>query len=309
MARLTDEWNNCYTGAHQKVSPEEFRKTFCDVCMNPSCQNSKGVGTAWARRMATQADELLNNPNFADPNDPEFRQIREMDFESMIQEALAIHISEQRGDWSVPDTADIGREAAKLVGATAPDRFLAKRPEPAPPEKLVDEQTVTGLDGKPVERPPKVRGLNETLVTFDDPQPEWTPQGQWKVRGDSGKTWEVRYWGDGGWECTCPSHEEPCKHVRRISQRMSRAPQPPDPTPTPQEAPRLPELPPGAAPPPLRLSAPNTRQPQAGIMVGGGPPPRPEPEEDPWAPPPAPVKTVKVGGRVSFGSGKKKGKR
>ena len=115
MARQPEDlWDGCYEGDHRKMAPEQFKQVFCDNCMNAGCTHSKGVGTGWVKRMMTQEDRLLNNPQFADPNDPRFRDIAGIDFEDMLREALAIEISEKKGDWSAPTEAEIGQAAAEL---------------------------------------------------------------------------------------------------------------------------------------------------------------------------------------------------
>ena len=283
---MRDDWNLCYAGQYAREhTPETFRQTFCDVCLNAACKNSKGTGTQWARRMANQAELLLNNPNFANPDDPSFDAIRKMDFQSMLHKALAIHVSEQRGDWSVPTEQEIGQVAAGLVGMK-PVGF--KMPEE--PEKLV------GPDGKPL------------VAEEPEPLPEVVPTGQWRIKGSGTNIYDVTQWHD-RWECSCPSREDPCKHILNVQGRLKRAPKVTQEEEPVRQAPTPPPTHPSdSAPPTLLVKAFNTNLPDGGLMIGGGPPPPPEPEPDPWAAPPKPIKTVPVGGRVRFGSGKRKKK-
>jgi hypothetical protein len=344
---LPDLWNTCYEGEHRsKKSPEAFKKQFCDVCMNSGCRNSKGSTMSWSERMRTQAELLLHNPRFSDPNDPNFAAIRGMNFEDKLREALAIEVSIQKGDWSIPTEAEIGRAAAEMVGILPPSGFKDQT-------KLVDEVRTTGLDGQlnapqvptpmggePDEDewddvgPPPVdengrRYLSETwtaelepdeavYAAVDAPEPE-----SWRIRGDSGTIYEVSLTPAGEWGCTCPSRENPCKHARYVAGRLKRSPEPstvPPTTSAPKEEPPVPPRPPplpkgmseGAPPPAYRPKdgQVNTRMPSEGVMVGGGSPTPPAPlqEADPWAPPPAKPKEriIPVGGRVILGGGNKK---
>jgi hypothetical protein len=335
---IPDLWDTCYDGEAQKIiSPKDFRDQFCSQCLNAGCRNSRAAGSKWVQRMLTQEDILLNNPRFADPNDPQFAEIRGMDFQDMIRQALAIEVSTRKGDWSVPTDAEIGAAAAEMVGMIPPPSgFKAPEPEPEPepaeepqpPERLVDEVetydlgrelpegsilaatepvgTIPPPDVKALmEEPPKLRGQTEEVVMLDDEQgPVEEPEGKWRIRGDSGTIYDVTLWGDGSWECSCPSRENPCKHARDIATKLSRAPAPSTP-PEPEKPPQNPTRPTSgpAGFVPRRM---NTEAPAGGVMIGGGEPPPPAPEHDPWAPPPTKPKerVIPVGGRVSF---KKKG--
>lgn len=299
---LPDLWSKCYDGEQrQRVSPEEFRSQFCDNCMNGGCRNSKASKTTWSERISTQADRLLHNPQFSDPRDPRYREYAEMQFVNKLREALAIEVSTRKGDWTPVTEEEIGRAAAEMVGMVPPSGFQAP--------KLVDEVTTTGLDGKEQAPPP--------AQSAPPPEPEVPPEppeeleGKWVLRGDSGNLYTVTLTKAGDWGCTCPSREVPCKHARDIQQKLRRA------APEAPKAPEAPPLPPGL--PPVQGNAPepfsprdgrvNTGAPTQGIMIGGGPPPAPEPEVDPWAPAPAKPKerVMPVGGRVTFGARKKKG--
>ena len=133
---------------------------------------------------------------------------------------------------------------------------------------------------------------------LDDLQ-DLQPEGQWRVRGDTGKLYDVTLKHDGEGECSCPSRENPCKHARDIELKLARAPAAPaGPPPNPTRPPPGPTFQPRAM---------NTTLSNAGVMIGGERPPAPAPAADPWAAPPTkPVeRTIPVGGRVTFGSGKK----
>ena len=119
---LPDLWDNCYEGEHRRLkSPEDFRAEFCGACMNAGCRNSRSSESKWSRRIRTQEDRLLVNPRFADENAAQRLGI--VDFEDTLRQALALEVSTQKGDWSVPTDAEIGRAAAEMVGMVAPTGF------------------------------------------------------------------------------------------------------------------------------------------------------------------------------------------
>lgn len=345
---LPDLWDECYTGEHRKhLAPEQFKQMFCGICLNHGCQNSRGAGTLWSRRMQTQEDRLLNNPNFADASAG--IRLGLPDFKDLFREALAIEISDRKGDWEPVTEAEIGQAAAELLGVIPPSGFQKPEPEPEPKpltakEVIVllrgasDLETLDSLlpEGEKRRTVLNIYKVMQAKLTPPDPVPDAPPsttlipdtlqnaegapdekevsppedrtltereiEGQWKMRGTTpaadGKkpTYEVILYADGEWSCSCPSRENPCKHARDIAGRLAAAPEPSpmveNPT-RPAQAPRPPQ--------PLQM---NTRQPVGGVMVGGGSPPV---EEDPWAVPDKPKdRVIGVGGRVTFGSGKKK---
>jgi hypothetical protein len=294
--QLPDLFDGCYDGEHRKLlAPEQFKQMFCEVCMNVGCRNSRGAGSKWNQRMMTQEDRLLNNPDFAPDMTAEIMGLP--DFQNMIQDALRIEISTQRGDWEPVTDADVGRAAAEMMGVVPPSGFQTQRdltPDPKPPEAPELPEP------PPTPEPP---AYGQATPPVDTTVTEEPVEGRWRVRGDTpdenGKprTYTVTLHGDGGWSCDCPSRENPCKHSRYIQARLapkeSEVPKP-DPV-RPQPAPRRAPFP----------SAMNTNQPQGGVMVGGGSPPPPEPA-DPWAAPTGPkMRKIGVGGRVTFGSSKK----
>jgi hypothetical protein len=132
------------------MTSDQFGQTFCRVCLNPECQRSSVDGSAWAQRIATQEERLLIRPNFADPNDPQYRDITRLDFRSMFREALAVEIADRRNDWSIPTDADIAQEAAKVVEALPPT------PPPPPEDGIVFRTRIQSASG------------NEYEVTLND---------------------------------------------------------------------------------------------------------------------------------------------
>jgi hypothetical protein len=207
------------------------------------------------------------------------------DFQDRIREALVLEISAQRGDWEVVSEAEVGQAAAEMLGMTQPAGFQQQEP----------------LDPTASENPEATSENPEVKPESDGTEPigHWRMKGTGKDADGKRVIYDVTQYEDGHWECTCPSRQNPCKHVREIDLKLSRAPQeaPPS-TPPPAPVPRQ------TAPSSFMGRGMNTATPSGGIMVGGA---APEPESDPWAPPEKKdERVVEVGGRVTFGSRKKK---
>lgn len=100
-----DFFGECTIGS--KMPHKEFEQRFCRVCKNQECARAGWGESQWVQRMNTQVDRLLENPQFADPRDPQYQHIREHDFPDLLREAIRVEIIEQKGDWSIPDEVDV----------------------------------------------------------------------------------------------------------------------------------------------------------------------------------------------------------
>jgi hypothetical protein len=272
--------------------------------------------------MASQEENLLTNPRFADPKDPNFAGIRSVGWENALREALAIEVSTRKGDWSVATESEIGQAAAEMVGIIPPS-FIT--PEPVTAEPVEEEPKERPLTAKEVilqmrnvksleelqrvlpegeARKGVLRAFESRKKALAEPEPSAEDiEGKWKVRGDTKKdggfsTYEVTLYANGKWECTCPSRQNPCKHATDLSMRIANAPiEAPAPVETSVPTPPL------TKPPPQFRPTRNTATPNEGIMVGGGSPPPPS-DSDSWEPKKKTPKDriIGVGGTVRFGS-------
>jgi hypothetical protein len=310
-------WNECYDGQAQRtLPPDDFRKSFCHFCRNVECSLALAGKTQWQARMDSQVDRLLENPEFADLNDPKYRFIRGIDFPDMLRQAMALEISAQRGDWEVPSQGD-----AMQLAATG--QVVMPEPEPPPVETPEPEEPDTPDE-------PADEGLQQRILW------EGNIKGEKGKKGEKGQTYRVLLMAlpnaEPTWSCTCKSFEYQrdgdglCKHIRmvldQIAPRMQVAEDPePEPQPLPPAAPPEP-------PPPVQRAAPvptprnavaepgpratpfiprmvNTPSPSEGLMIGGAAAPEPTaptPAHDPWAGPVAkPDNIVPVGGKVRMG--------
>jgi len=311
----TNLWKTCYDGTAKKTMPEPlFRQTFCMVCRNVDCELSRGAQTQWQARIETQVDRLLDNPTFADPDDPAFAGIRAIDFPSMFKQAMALEISAQRGDWEIPSQTD-AVQLATTGRVVVPDNV---------PDSPHEESDTSHM------------GESDTQQGSPEPEVLW----QGRVKGDSGTRYMVSCTRTGEqtpvWECNCPSFqyerdsEGPgvCKHIRWVQGSVGGDPAPVEvaetqvePPPIAQAEPSSPSRQPTNPVPPSRnkMAEPgprntpfiprmqNTPVPSEGLMVGGAE--RPAPPEptaqstgDPWAAPtPPPDNVVPVGSKVRMG--------
>lgn len=94
---------------YNKLSPsapirdrEDFQGVFCQECKNSSCELARYGKSQWIDRIKTQKDRLLDNPRFADPQDPLWKHIRTMDFMDLTHKAIQYEIADIRGDWEIP---------------------------------------------------------------------------------------------------------------------------------------------------------------------------------------------------------------
>jgi len=88
-------------------SREDFEDVFCKRCWTQSCQRAGLAETNWLKRISTQVDRLLENPNVANLNDPRFRDIISQKFIDKKREALRITIANQKNNWVIPTEAEI----------------------------------------------------------------------------------------------------------------------------------------------------------------------------------------------------------
>lgn len=325
---MADFWSECYDPrialtSGQPTTPETFSQSFCRLCRNQECSRSGGSGSKWLQRMSTQEDRLLLHPRFADPDDPRFKHLREIDFPSALREAMRIEIADRRGDWVPPTEQDALLLAAEMSTRVGPSQPTVPIPEDDEVPPLIEE------DDAPVGKVLR----------------------EYSLRGSGSEVYRVteeeRIVGRSEWFCTCKAFEfgraRPCKH---ITYAMSLPPEDaPEPTPPTAPVPSRFQAPPKATPPakqpeavkatakqpeviapPAKMPDPprvagrpflptvgNIPVPSGGIMIDGSPPPSPRergvPSQgtaaaDPWAAPTQKKKVdnvVPVGARVVLG--------
>lgn len=138
-----------------------FREKFCHWCRNPDCVNAKWAQDRFSKRVANQADRLLN-PISVSAHSPRYAILS--DFPDMLREAMRLEVSDRRSDWEVPEipildgriertsaatTMDVDRAMQQLAASRGVDIQLPVDPEPSEPLQL---------DPAEPPRPPVPRG-------------------------------------------------------------------------------------------------------------------------------------------------------
>ena len=94
-----DLFDECYD---RQVSPEDFKQVFCNRCRNPRCTHAGWARDLFGERVHTQVDRLFNTDQ-AEPDDPRFSHLQEIEFPSLLRQAVRLNLADQRGDWSIPE--------------------------------------------------------------------------------------------------------------------------------------------------------------------------------------------------------------
>jgi len=278
---VKDFFNECYDNKARRLgSPEAFGQAFCRRCRNQDCRRAGKGRTEWLQRVLTQEERLLRNPNFADPNDPAFEEIRRLPFKDMFREAVRQEIADIRQDWEPVTGADVAAFAQGAFQNRTPEAFQTAPEDVEVPASEDDEIVI-----------------------------EW----EVRIKGSSPRTtYDVTLGGLAGrppvWSCPCKGFQygggAPCKHIQQAKKAYARSRQF---EPENEVEPSVPRVPPPRHPRKFPKAG-NTQTPPGGLMVGGGPVPPQEPETDPWAVPEPKGRVIPVGGRVRMGlkSGDKK---
>jgi hypothetical protein len=125
------------------MSPPEFERTFCNQCKNRECVRAGWAFTKWDKRILTQADRLLVNPNIVAQNESS-RWEGVSDFK-LFNEPQKIEI------WGVPEKPNLVEEIAQPVAEIA-----------SPIEEPLEEDTIPTppIEPPPIEENPSPNPLN-----------------------------------------------------------------------------------------------------------------------------------------------------
>jgi hypothetical protein len=238
---------------NRPLTVEELREGFCSQCKQVRCGYARWNEDPWMDRMSTQVDRLLENPNFADPKDPKWSDLRAIDFPDMVRQAIILEVASRKGDWTIP-TVEEGLD----MMVSAPEGF-------EPSEEFLQEEA------PPVEEEPSPRIIEVPSKT------------------KKGVVYNVTLNDEGeavSCDCKAGQYHRRCQHLGWAEEEAKR------PLVIPGEpAVSLPQKPPTpreqVAPPSQvsqKLSQPlhNTPAQGRGIMVGGSP--------ERGSPPPSPFK-------------------
>lgn len=147
------------------LSAKDFEDTFCKVCKNRECVRSGWAFSTWDKRILTQVDRLLVNPNIVDQNESmDWREIANFE---MFQEPEKIEV------WG---------------GSPPPQAIIISDP-PSPKEETISEPlTPQKAPQEPIHEPslapssPSFNTSNHEIILGSDPLPPPTPQADpWAV--------------------------------------------------------------------------------------------------------------------------------
>lgn len=146
--------------------PREFMAVFCAHCRNASCVNAGFASSQFEDRIAEQVTRLLTHPTFADPEDPNYKSLREIDFKN-LEEPIVV----RGGDpWAGPQVhlADQDRRTQTNDAVEEALAALAESRGKKPPPK----RAVEALGAKSDE---VVSSAPESENKAPDRQPAQTP--------------------------------------------------------------------------------------------------------------------------------------
>lgn len=153
---MNDYLRDCMSDLGER-NPQPFKETFCNHCRNTDCVNAKWSQDKFGERVTTQVDRLFKTPRIEQT--PRYAML--VNFIDASREAMRLEISDQRGDWTLPEESKTSLPL--FVAAQPQPQPLPEHPEPEPkpePEPLV-ETTTPPLPVKPKEPlpTPKIRNL------------------------------------------------------------------------------------------------------------------------------------------------------
>lgn len=111
MSQTQDFLSECNV---ENLPAHQFMAVWCQKCRNSACRNANWGLSRWIARMNTQEDRLLNNPNFAHADDPQYQHIREIDFPDLLNQAIRLEIAGKNNDWEVPSQEDVKVHLASI---------------------------------------------------------------------------------------------------------------------------------------------------------------------------------------------------
>lgn len=130
------------------MSPPEFERTFCSQCKNRQCVRADMAFSSWDKRILTQVDRLLTNPNIVLQSDGS-RWEGVSDFEG-FQEPQVIEV------WGVPEP-----KAPLIIGDEREEADTVPVPAVEPPEIEEDDEVMTSapkieIQPQPIPQPQQV---------------------------------------------------------------------------------------------------------------------------------------------------------
>lgn len=158
---MSDYLATCNSG-ELRTDPKTFQATWCARCRRPDCDLAVWAKTdPMAHRQATWREHFFGMP-LADTQIPKYAQIAGLNFQDLLHKSVKLEVSQQRGDWSVPeieitdgrvvqapdDTARQVEDAVKQLAKASGRVTEAPAPEEEP--EVPEERAVAPTPKEPV---------------------------------------------------------------------------------------------------------------------------------------------------------------
>lgn len=171
-----DFFVECNEGA--MMSPPEFENTFCNQCKNRQCVRAGMAYSTWDKRILTQVDRLIKNPNIVIQTETSRWQGIE-DF-SLFNEPQSIEV------WGVPEEQstplivnDIREEEDTLPAPPIEPPEIEEEPSPDQKEESVSAQPVAYHN--PLNTPPQEITIGEAPKHAQQSRPKNFQSDPWSV--------------------------------------------------------------------------------------------------------------------------------
>jgi len=165
MADKRDELSVCND---QGVPLEDFKRAFCDRCLNQQCSRSVAGQSRFEQRTATWYQRLFENPDRLDERDPRYAQIQAQKFIE-VPTGLVPEVGGAQSAWLDPRDLDAPVSPPQVAIPQPPPVPISPEPEPAAPEPQPDVPP-------PVPEPQPLR--QTALMNTPGPRPQMIGDGQ-----------------------------------------------------------------------------------------------------------------------------------
>lgn len=161
------------------VPPREFMAVWCKRCRNGDCVNAGWAESRWSDRINSQVSRLLTDVHYADPNDPNFKDIRSLSFKEVAAPIYVIGSD----PWAGPSVhlADPEKATKPQVEVERAISALAEsKGKPSPPSRAIEAslpispEKFLGMTER--ETPPEPQASLPTAPTSPETPPKPNPR-------------------------------------------------------------------------------------------------------------------------------------
>lgn len=101
---MKNRLKGCNSGDFQ-TDPDAFQKIWCVRCSQTDCSLAGYARTdLMSHRNAHWVEKYFKTRQIDPSSSPQFAHIANLNFKNLAERAIELHLSEERGDWSVPTT-------------------------------------------------------------------------------------------------------------------------------------------------------------------------------------------------------------